>query len=91
MQIRLVNISSDDIVNGSPKLILGLVWSIILHWQVKPAMEANTAASSGAQMSFEKKLLNWCKACTKGYSRVNVTDFTTSWSDGYAFNALIHK
>ena len=34
LQIRLVNISSNDIVDGNPKLILGLVWSIILHWQV---------------------------------------------------------
>ncbi|KAH9492318.1 hypothetical protein Btru_024692, partial [Bulinus truncatus] len=32
--IKLVNISSNDIVDGNPKLTLGLVWSIILHWQV---------------------------------------------------------
>ena len=37
LQIRLVNISSNDIVDGNPKLILGLVWSIILHWQVSLA------------------------------------------------------
>lgn len=29
-----MNISSNDIVDGNAKLILGLVWSIILHWQV---------------------------------------------------------
>ena len=33
--VKLVNISSNDIVDGNPKLTLGLVWSIILHWQVK--------------------------------------------------------
>jgi len=33
-QIKLVNISSNDIVDGNQKLTLGLVWSIILHWQV---------------------------------------------------------
>ena len=33
-QIRLVNISSNDIVDGNPKLTLGLLWAIILHWQV---------------------------------------------------------
>lgn len=32
--VKLVNISSNDIVDGNPKLTLGLVWSIILHWQV---------------------------------------------------------
>jgi hypothetical protein len=30
-----VNISNNDIVDGNPKLTLGLVWSIILHWQVR--------------------------------------------------------
>ena len=33
-QIRLVNIRSDEIVDGNPKLTLGLVWTIILHYQV---------------------------------------------------------
>lgn len=34
LQVKLVNISSNDIVDGNPKLTLGLVWSVILHWQV---------------------------------------------------------
>ena len=34
LQIRLVNISSNDIVDGNPKLTLGLLWAIIQHWQV---------------------------------------------------------
>jgi hypothetical protein len=34
-QVKLVNIINNDIVDGNPKLTLGLVWSIILHWQVR--------------------------------------------------------
>jgi len=34
MQIRLVNIRADEIVDGNTKLTLGLVWTIILHFQV---------------------------------------------------------
>lgn len=34
-QIRLVNIRSDEIVDGNPKLTLGLIWTIILHFQVR--------------------------------------------------------
>ena len=29
-----MNISNEDIVNGNPKLTLGLIWNIISHFQV---------------------------------------------------------
>ncbi|GFO21149.1 plectin-1 [Plakobranchus ocellatus] len=31
--IKIVNIRSDEIVDGNPKLTLGLIWTIILHFQ----------------------------------------------------------
>jgi len=36
LQIKLVNIRAEDIVDGNPKLTLGLIWTIILHFQVGP-------------------------------------------------------
>jgi hypothetical protein len=32
--VKLVNIRPVDILDGNPKLILGLIWTIILHYQV---------------------------------------------------------
>ncbi|CAF4468439.1 unnamed protein product [Rotaria socialis] len=32
--IRLVNIRPEELVNGNPKLTLGLIWRIILHFQI---------------------------------------------------------
>jgi len=29
-----VNIRADEIVDGNPKLTLGLIWTLILHYQV---------------------------------------------------------
>lgn len=34
LQVKLVNIRNDDITDGNPKLTLGLIWTIILHFQV---------------------------------------------------------
>ncbi|XP_078732282.1 spectrin beta chain, erythrocytic-like [Lampetra fluviatilis] len=40
--VKLVNIRSDDIVDGNPKLILGLIWTIIGHFQVSSGCIALT-------------------------------------------------
>lgn len=42
------------------------------------------------QSNLEKTLLAWCQQNTKNYSDVKIENFTTSWSDGLAFNALLH-
>ncbi|XP_033609096.1 dystrophin, isoforms A/C/F/G/H isoform X6 [Cryptotermes secundus] len=86
--VKLVNISNNDIVDGNPKLTLGLVWSIILHWQVHYHLK--DLMSELQQTNLEKTLLAWCRQNTKDYPGVDVKNFTTSWSDGLAFNALIH-
>ena len=39
----------------------------------------------------KEALLLWCKAHTHGYDHVDINDFTTSWQNGMAFCALLHK
>ncbi|XP_006024299.1 utrophin isoform X2 [Alligator sinensis] len=87
--VELVNIGGTDIVDGNHKLTLGLLWSIILHWQVKDVMK--DIMSDLQQTNSEKILLSWVRQSTRPYSQVNVLNFTTSWTDGLAFNAVIHR
>ncbi|XP_076840282.1 LOW QUALITY PROTEIN: utrophin [Brachyhypopomus gauderio] len=86
--VELVNIGGTDIVDGNHKLTLGLIWSIILHWQVKDIMK--DVMSTLQQTNSEKTLLSWVRHCTRNYDDVNVLNFTTSWADGLAFNAILH-
>ncbi|XP_061855860.1 dystrophin isoform X7 [Colius striatus] len=87
--VDLVNIGSSDIVDGNHKLTLGLIWNIILHWQVKDVMKNIMAGLQ--QTNSEKILLSWVRQSTRNYPQVNVVNFTSSWSDGLAFNALLHS
>ncbi|OPJ69704.1 dystrophin isoform B [Patagioenas fasciata monilis] len=87
--VDLVNIGSSDIVDGNHKLTLGLIWNIILHWQVKDVMKNIMAGLQ--QTNSEKILLSWVRQSTRNYPQVNVINFTSSWSDGLAFNALLHS
>ncbi|XP_034382901.1 utrophin isoform X2 [Cyclopterus lumpus] len=86
--VDLVNIGGTDIVDGNRKLTLGLIWSIILHWQVKDIMK--DIMSNLQQTNSEKILLSWVRQCTRSYSEVNVLNFTTSWADGLALNSILH-
>uniref|UniRef100_A0A3P8NXL4 Dystrophin n=1 Tax=Astatotilapia calliptera TaxID=8154 RepID=A0A3P8NXL4_ASTCA len=87
--VELVNIGAADIVDGNHKLILGLIWSIILHWQVKDVMK--DVMEGLQQTNSEKILLSWVRQNTRQYPQVNVVNFSSSWNDGLAFNALIHS
>ncbi|XP_035712122.1 microtubule-actin cross-linking factor 1 isoform X8 [Folsomia candida] len=85
-KIKLVNIRAEDIVDGNPKLTLGLIWTIILHFQISEivvGMEENVSA--------KEALLAWAKKSTAKYPGVRVGDFTKSWKDGLAFCALLNR
>ncbi|XP_072475126.1 smoothelin-like protein 2 isoform X2 [Notamacropus eugenii] len=41
--------------------------------------------------SIKQMLLDWCRSKTIGYQHIDLQNFSSSWSDGMAFCALIHS
>lgn len=85
--VYLENLGAHDVVDGNPTLILGLIWTIILRFQIQNA----TMDEYDGKKTSKESLLLWCQMKTAGYNNVNIRNFTSSWKDGLAFSALLHK
>uniref|UniRef100_A0A8C6XDD7 Plectin n=1 Tax=Naja naja TaxID=35670 RepID=A0A8C6XDD7_NAJNA len=86
-QVKLVNIRNDDIADGNPKLTLGLIWTIILHFQISDIQ----VTGQSEDMTAKEKLLLWSQRMVEGYQGLRCDNFTSSWRDGRLFNAVIHR
>ncbi|EGG21588.1 gelation factor [Cavenderia fasciculata] len=75
--LKLVGIGAEDIVDGQLKLILGLIWTLILRYQIQMAETDSPKAA----------LLEWVRQQVKPYGVV-VNNFTDSWRDGKVLSAL---
>jgi len=73
--IKLVGVGGGDIVDGNLKLILGLIWTIILRYQIQVA-EGNSARAD---------LLEWVRQRIPEY---NIHNFAGDWASGRAICAL---
>jgi len=83
-KVKLVGIGNRSIFEGNITLILGLLWTIILRFQVQ---EIEIAGVSG-----KKGLIMWAKKNTKHRNpEVNIKNLHSSWKDGLGFCALIEK
>ncbi|XP_053735322.1 smoothelin-like 1 [Synchiropus splendidus] len=51
--------------------------------------KSSTALATGA--SIKQKMLQWCRNKTRKYEGINIENFSSSWCDGMAFCALIHR
>jgi len=86
---------SSDIVDHKLKLILGLVWTLILHYSIALPVwdsaddndsDAAAAAGNGSNQTPKQRLLAWIQ--NKIPDRP-ITNFTSDWSDGRAIGALV--
>ncbi|XP_059118619.1 EH domain-binding protein 1-like protein 1 isoform X3 [Peromyscus eremicus] len=55
------------------------------------AEDTSPAPAPPTPVSSSQSLLEWCQEVTKGYRGVCITNFTTSWRNGLAFCAILHR
>jgi filamin len=86
--IRIVNIDSSHIVDCKLKLILGLIWTLILHYSISlPMWEGEDDMNNGGtEPTPKQRLMNWIQ--TK-LPDLPIHNFTTDWNDGKAVGALV--
>ncbi|XP_003379113.1 putative spectrin repeat-containing domain protein [Trichinella spiralis] len=89
-RIPFENIGAEDILDGNPRLILGLIWTMILRFQLDDIVIEVEGPESGEKKFAKDALLLWCQRKTAGYRGVKIENFSTSWRSGLGFNALIH-
>ncbi|XP_050519631.1 filamin-A isoform X3 [Diabrotica virgifera virgifera] len=85
--IRIVNIDSSHIVDCKLKLILGLIWTLILHYSISlPMWEGEDDLNNGTEPTPKQRLMNWIQ--TK-LPDLPIKNFTTDWNSGKAVGALV--
>ncbi|XP_013789840.1 filamin-A-like [Limulus polyphemus] len=88
--IKIVNIDSTDIVDCKLKLILGLIWTLILHYSISMPMwegeDADLVLGSKGGPTPKQRLLGWIK---KKVPDLPINNFTSDWNDGRAMGALV--
>ncbi|KAJ3590639.1 hypothetical protein NHX12_008589, partial [Muraenolepis orangiensis] len=69
-RVHLENVGSHDIVDGNHRLTLGLIWTIILRFQIQ-VIKIETEDNRETR-SAKDALLLWCQMKTAGYSEARL-------------------
>uniref|UniRef100_A0A672H3R9 Filamin C, gamma a (actin binding protein 280) n=1 Tax=Salarias fasciatus TaxID=181472 RepID=A0A672H3R9_SALFA len=84
--IKLVSIDSKAIVDGNLKLILGLIWTLILHYSISMPMWDDEDDEETKKLTPKQRLLGWIQ---NKVPQLPITNFNRDWRDGKALGALV--
>ncbi|KAM8742228.1 uncharacterized protein AB9X84_019359 isoform 2-T2 [Acanthopagrus schlegelii] len=57
----------------------------------KPKLKRSQSFGMSSASGIKQILLEWCRSKTIGYQNIDIQNFSSSWSDGMAFCALVHS
>ncbi|XP_041080791.1 filamin-B isoform X1 [Polyodon spathula] len=84
--IKLVSIDSKAIVDGNLKLILGLVWTLILHYSISMPVWEDEEDEDAKKQTPKQRLLGWIQ---NKIPYLPITNFSKDWQDGRTLGALV--
>ncbi|XP_031833925.1 filamin A protein cher isoform X5 [Nomia melanderi] len=84
--IRIVNIDSTDIVDCKLKLILGLLWTLILHYCISLPMLEEEEFENDKPIAPNARLMRWIQS---KIPELPINNFTSNWKDGRTIGALV--
>uniref|UniRef100_A0A8C1I450 Filamin B n=1 Tax=Cyprinus carpio carpio TaxID=630221 RepID=A0A8C1I450_CYPCA len=84
--IKLVSIDSKAIVDGNLKLILGLVWTLILHYSISMPVWEDEDDDEAKKQTPKQRLLGWIQ---NKVPDLPITNFSQDWRNGRALGALV--
>ena len=85
--VHLVNIDSTHITDCKLKLIMGLIWTLILHYSISmPMYDGPELGGHIEDKTPKQRLLNWMQNKVPG---VPINNFTSDWTDGIKVGALV--
>uniref|UniRef100_A0A8C6NZL1 Filamin C n=1 Tax=Nothobranchius furzeri TaxID=105023 RepID=A0A8C6NZL1_NOTFU len=84
--IKLVSIDSKAIVDGNLKLILGLIWTLILHYSISMPMWDDEDDEETKKLTPKQRLLGWIQ---NKVPQLPINNFNRDWRDGKALGALV--
>ncbi|XP_012722057.2 smoothelin-like protein 2 isoform X1 [Fundulus heteroclitus] len=59
--------------------------------EAKPKLKRSQSFGVSSASGIKQILLEWCRSKTIGYKNIDIQNFSSSWSDGMAFCALVHS
>lgn len=78
---------SKAIVDGNLKLILGLIWTLILHYSISmPMWDEEEETEASKQKTPKQRLLGWIQ---NKLPELPITNFSRDWQSGKALGALV--
>jgi len=86
LELTVVCADSSDIVDQKIKLIMGLIWTLILHYSISMPMWEDEDPAASKDQTPKQRLLDWIRS---KIPEKNITNFTSDWNDGTAIAALV--